>query len=84
MMVLGGSDHSMFGLGKASQETILWFLFFCSTLILFITLLPMLIAIMGQSFNVRNERIHEIRIRNELNFVVDNWHLLGFKLVPKK
>jgi hypothetical protein len=44
----------------------------------------MLIAIMGQSFNVRNGRTNEIRIRNELHFIVDNWHLLGFSVKKKK
>jgi len=89
MMVLGGSDHSEFAMvGKdpngpaktASQEEVLWLLFVASTLVLFIILLPMLIAIMGNSFNIRNERTNEIRIRNELNFVVDHWHLLGWGL----
>jgi hypothetical protein len=88
MMVLGGSDHSEFALfkapaTKATQEEVLWLLFLSSTLVLFIILLPMLIAIMGNSFNIRNERTNEIRIRNELNFVVDNWHLLGLSFGNK-
>ena len=87
-MVLGGSDHSEFALfnepaKKASQEEVLWLLFVASTLVLFIILLPMLIAIMGNSFNIRNERTNEIRIRNELNFVVDHWHLLGLSVGTK-
>jgi len=87
-MVLGGSDHSEFALvgdatpaKKASQEEVLWLLFVASTLVLFIILLPMLIAIMGNSFNIRNERTNEIRIRNELNFVVDHWHFVDSGLM---
>jgi len=87
MMVIGGSDHSEFAFHadakKPSQEEVLWLLFVSSTLVLFIILLPMLIAIMGNSFNIRNERTNEIRIRNELNFVVDNWHLLGLSFGNK-
>ena len=74
--IIGSSDHSAFVLGKKTQEEILYFLFVVSCFVSVITLLNILIAIMGNSFAERNLRTKEIKIRNQLNFVVDNWHLL--------
>lgn len=40
----------------------------------------MLIAIMGNTFAERNEIIHQIKIKDKLLFIVENWYLVGLAL----
>jgi hypothetical protein len=45
----------------------------------------MLIAIMGNTYTVRNEVIEELKYKDHLRFVLDNWFLLpyAFKDITK-
>lgn len=45
-----------------------------------IHLLNMLIAIMGQTFGDRAAVGEQIRVKDNLHFVMDNWHLMDFAL----
>lgn len=46
-------------------------------------LMNMLIAIMGNTFAVRSEIASEIRIRDHLTFVIDNWYLSDLAFTDK-
>jgi hypothetical protein len=52
---LGGGGSDMFAYGDASQKVYLNTLFIAAQFILLIHLLNMLIAIMGNTFAIRNE-----------------------------
>ena len=43
--------------------------------VLLIHMLNMLIAIMGDTFSRRNEVAEQIKIKDHLAFVIDNWYL---------
>lgn len=43
-----------------------------------IHLMNMLIAIMGNTFAIRNEVIAEVKCQDHLKFVIDNWFLLNW------
>ena len=48
-------------------------------------MLNMLIAIMGDTFGQRNEVAEQIKIKDHLAFVIDNWYLKDYALGdPKK
>ena len=50
-----------------------------------IHMLNMLIAIMGDTFGQRNEIAEQIKIKDHLAFVIDNWYLKDYALGdPKK
>lgn len=41
-------------------------------------LMNMLIAIMGNTYAIRNEVVNEVKYADHLSFVLDNWFLLPF------
>ena len=49
-----------------------------------IHLLNMLIAIMGNTFGNRNEVAEQIKIRDHLAFVIDNWYLKDYAIGDSK
>lgn len=49
-----------------------------------IHLLNMLIAIMGETFQVRSTVAESIRVKDHLSFVVDNWHLSDYVLKEER
>ena len=73
-----------FSLGKGSQQTWLYILFCAAAFVLFITFLNMLIAIMGNTFSMRNELANEIMVKDHLDFVMDNWHLIDLAFKDKQ
>ena len=75
-IVLGGADHGNFDIGdNSSQTNTLYTLYTISTFIMLIHLTNMLIAIMGETFGDRRAVADEIKIKDHLKFVMDNWHL---------
>lgn len=82
-MVLGNGDDSAFELGLGTQQYYLKFLFSISAFVMVFHLMNMLIAIMGNTFAVRSEIAKEIRIRDHLRFVVDNWYLSDYAFKNK-
>ena len=75
----------MFVYGDASQNAILGVLYYSGIFIFMIHLMNMLIAIMGNTYTVRNEVIEELKYKDHLRFVLDNWFLLphAFKDINK-
>ena len=75
----------MFVYGDASQNAILGILYYTGIFIFMIHLMNMLIAIMGNTYTVRNEVIEELKYKDHLRFVLDNWFLLpyAFKDITK-
>lgn len=82
-MVLGNGDDAGFSAGAGSQEIYLDILFSLSAFVMVFHLMNMLIAIMGNTFAVRSEIAGEIRIRDHLNFVIDNWYLSDLAFTDK-
>lgn len=80
MMILGNGETGSFDLGKASESTNLYIVFTFATFVLLIHLLNMLIAIMGETFGARAAVGEQIRVKDNLQFVMDNWHLMDFAL----
>jgi len=64
---------------------ILGILYYSGIFIFMIHLMNMLIAIMGNTYAVRNESIEELKYKDHLRFVLDNWFLLpyAFKDISK-
>lgn len=77
---MGGGGSDSFDLGDASQSRFLYVLFIAAQFIMLIHLLNMLIAIMGDTFGQRNEVAEQIKIKDHLAFVIDNWYLKDFSL----
>lgn len=77
---LGGGGSDSFNIGDGSQSKYLYILYISAQFILLIHLLNMLIAIMGETFGNRNEVAEQIKIRDHLAFVIDNWYLKDFSL----
>lgn len=63
------------------MSTLLHIIFWIACFVVMIHMLNMLIAIMGNTFNVGNENIDQQKYREHLRFVVDNWFMrkLAFK-----
>ena len=77
-IVFSNFDLNAFSLGNGSQKYVLLFLFWSSVITMNIYLLNMLIAIMSNTFNERTSVADQIRTREHLNFVLDNWYLSNF------
>ena len=85
-LILGGVDRNGYSVGaKSSQSTALHTLYAISTFFMLIHLANMLIAIMGETFSNRREVADQIRIKDHLNFVMDNWHManMSFEDIDK-
>lgn len=52
----------------------LYTLYFFCTFLMLIHLTNMLIAIMGETFSNRREVTEQIKMKDQLRFVMDNWH----------
>ena len=74
-LILGQPDVDGFSVGKQSMEVPLIIVFCIAAFIMLIHLLNMLIAIMGNTFAERSAISAEIRIRDHLTFVINNWYL---------
>ena len=74
--VLGNGNVNPFKIGEKSQRWILFPIAIVSSFLMLIHLLNMLIAIMGNTFAERSQFAEEIKSKDHLVFVLDNWHLL--------
>ena len=72
----GNITWSEFDLGDKSQQPMLYLVFCLTTFMIMIHYLNMLIAIMGNTFEVRKGIQEEIKTQSHLRFVLDNWFLL--------
>ena len=81
--MMGGKNHYPFSLGAGSQSNFLYFLFIVASVYIDTILLKMLIAIMGSTFAVRKSVANEIKIKDHLRFLLDNWHLMDYALADK-
>ena len=75
LLTLGEFDYGTFWLGNQQSAFLLVFFFTASTFMMIIHLLNMLIAIIGNTYMSRNEVAHNIRSRDHLKFVIENWEL---------
>lgn len=75
-MVLGVFDVVPFEFGESQEAEFLYFLFIIASFVIMIHLLNMLIAIMGNTFAERHEVAEQIKYKDHLNFVLDNWFIL--------
>ena len=89
LVLLGAGEVDAFALSRkdesgsnqnGTQEGILQFLYILSTFMLLIHLLNMLIAMMGETFGNFNEIKAQIKVRDHLSFVMDNWYLNGLSI----
>jgi len=68
------ADDALFDKNKSTLTyLVLWLLFVTATFLVLIHMLNMLIAIMSETFTVNNESEQETRLKEHLQFVVDNW-----------
>ena len=74
-LILGQPDVSGFSIGEHSMEIPLLIVFCICAFIMLIHLLNMLIAIMGNTYAERSAISAQIRTRDHLTFVINNWHL---------
>ena len=81
--MMGGKFYRSFNLGKRSQRPFLYALFIIASCYIDIILLKMLIAIMNSSFASRKSVAEEIKVKDHLRFLLDNWHLMDFALKDK-
>ena len=75
ILALGGADTSGFDSCSDIECNILTGLYVFSTFVFILHLFNMLIAIMGDTFAKNNEVQNQIKIRDHLGFVLDNWYL---------
>jgi len=76
-LLLGSTDVGPYSTGEASQKPYLTLLFSLAAFVIMIHLLNMLIAIMGNTYSNRSEIAEQLRYRDHLRFVLDNWYLKG-------
>jgi hypothetical protein len=69
------ADDANFSKGDQSQFYIGWILFIASTFIILVTMMNMLIAIMGTTFENNMEVEEENLAREHLKFVLNHWYL---------
>lgn len=81
--MMGGKFNKSFSLGEGSQKGFLFVLFIMASTYIDIILLKMLIAIMGSTFASRKLVANEIKIKDHLRFLLDNWHLMDYALKDK-
>lgn len=71
------ADDDMFQYTDSNWTTfILWLLFVAATFFVLIHMLNMLIAVMTETFTINNENKLETRLKEHLQFVVDEWSVL--------
>ena len=62
-------------MGKGSQKNYLYAVFIVAQFLMQIHLLNMLIAYMGETFSANNEVKEQIKTKDHLSFIMDNWYL---------
>jgi len=77
-MFLGNLSWNQFELGNKGNKLMLYSVFCLSTFIIMIHLLNMLIAIMNNTFSENNEVADQLKYKDHLKFVLDNWFLLPY------
>ena len=84
-LTMGNANSAPYAFGDASQQTILMILYLLAVFIFSLHLMNMLIAIMGNTYALRNEVVNEVKYADHLSFVIDNWFLLplAFKDISK-
>lgn len=75
MIILGAAETDSFDGDRDLEGLILTALFILASFILIVHLFNMLIAIMGDTFNKNNEVEKQLRSKDHLSFVLDNWYL---------
>lgn len=75
MLATGSGDPSGFATCTFVECQILTGLYYISTFVFILHLFNMLIAIMGDTFSKNNEVQSQIKIKDHLGFVLDNWYL---------
>ena len=73
---LGADDDNYSKTTNAFTEMVLWILFFLATFLVLVHMLNMLIAVMTDTFTVNNESEQETKMKEHLQFVMDNWWTL--------
>ena len=81
--MMGGKFIKSFDLGISQQQVILYTLFIVASSYIDVILLKMLIAIMGSTFASRKAVAKEIKVKDHLRFLLDNWHLMDYALKDK-
>ena len=81
--VVSGRKYSSFSLGEKSQKFILFIFFILAANYIIMILLNMLIALMQKTFASRRLVAEQVKIKDHLKFVLDNWHLMDFALKDK-
>ena len=77
-MILGNTNTAPFTYGNKSHENVFLIIYWLSAFIIMIHLLNMLIAIMGNTFSNRNEVQDQVRYKDHLSFVLDNWFMVNY------
>lgn len=75
-----GGEPETFDIGEASQSMYLYGIYVGFQFLMQIHLLNMLIAYMGETFSTNNEKGEQIKVKDHLSFVLDNWYLKEFSL----
>ena len=81
--MMGGKFHKSFDLGNSTQSFFLYLLFIIASCYIDVILLKMLVAIMQSTFASRKLVAEEIKVKDHLRFLLDNWHLMDYALKDK-
>lgn len=76
-LLIGNFNTKPFDLGDRTQRLYLYTVYCVCVFIFMIHLMNMLIAIMGNTYAIRNEVIDLVKYQDHLKFVLDNWFLLN-------
>ena len=77
-MLIGETDSDSFDIGDGRMSILLNLVFWAACFIIIIHMLNMLIAIMGNTFEVGNQSQEQQKYKEHLRFVVDNWFMRKF------
>ena len=75
-----GQGIEGFSAGEATMKNYLYIIFTAFQFIMQIHLLNMLIAYMGETFSKNNEVAEQIKTKDHLSFIIDNWYLKDISL----
>jgi len=74
---LGKFDNEVFGKGSTTDHIALYVLFFMSTVFLMITMLTLLIAIIGDTYNNVNAQATNLMYKGMADLIYENDYLLS-------
>lgn len=74
-LCMGSGAIDGFSAGAGSQMRQFYAIYIVFQFIMIIHLLNMLIAYMGDTFSSNNEVKDQIKIKDHLSFIMDNWYL---------